>query len=579
MRALLLLPLLLLSSCTGGISNAAAPSNGVVVSVSSDASNVGARILARGGNAVDAAVATAFALAVTFPEAGNIGGGGFMLIHFPDGREPVVIDYREAAPAAVDANTFFKNADRTAYRLVGVPGTVRGLALAHEKYGKLPWRDVVSPAIALARDGFVVNRDLAGSLGRVWKDNPKNAELRRVFAPPDAGGPSHLWTEGDRLVQGDLARTLEVIAKGGADAFYTGPIADKIVAEMERGKGLLTRDDLAAYRPVVRAAIHGTFNGYDVYAPPPPSSGGVGLIEMLNLLEHVNLKSEARFSSATLHFMTEAMRRAYADRARYLGDMKSDSPILAELTSKEYARRSDVAIRADKVTRSADLAPEISIRNEPEHTTHFSVIDSTGLAVSNTYTLEQSFGGKIVVAGAGFLLNNELADFNPQPGVTTKSGQIGSAANLPAAGNRPLSSMCPTIVTKDGKVVIVTGSPGGRTIINTVLCVLVNRLVYEMPPRECIDAPRHHHQWFPDQLEIEPGLAKEYSGAVKELRAMGVAIDPVPHRQGDAHSIFYDAGSKRWIGVADRRRAGGGVGTVANELTWQAGVGHPLLSK
>jgi gamma-glutamyltranspeptidase/glutathione hydrolase len=514
----------------------------MVVSVSPDASVVGRDVLARGGNAIDAAVATAFALAVAFPEAGNLGGGGFMLVRYPDDN-CFVVDYRETAPAAASPDMFFKKEDRTPHRLVGVPGTVRGLALAHENRGKLRWRDLVLPAVRLAREGFPINADLANSLNRVLAANPDKKELQRVFG-------NHTWKPGDILRQPDLADTLQLIADRGPDAFYIGPVADRIVAEMQRGGGLITKPDLANYRPQIRSPLHGQYRGYDIYAPPPPSSGGVALVEMLNILSHFDLAQHDRYSPQTLHLMTEAMRRAYADRAKFLGDNAEPQHLLVT----KYAKNLAASIDSNKATRSELLAGEIPLRDEPQNTTHFSIVDADGISVSNTYTLEDSYGGKIVVPGAGFFLNNELGDFNPQPDVTTKTGQIGTTPNLPAPGKRPLSLMTPTIVTKDGKVVLVTGSPGGRTIINTVLCVLVNYIDYHMPPRQCIDSPRHHHQWFPDRIQAEQGVPRE------ELEKLGHKFDPTVRRQGDAHSIFYDPSTGQWIGVADTRRAGAAVG-------------------
>jgi gamma-glutamyltranspeptidase/glutathione hydrolase len=526
----------------------------VVVCVSEAASQVGARVLARGGNAVDAAVATAFALAVTFPDAGNIGGGGFMLVQPPAGADPLFIDYRETAPAAVDANTFARKADRTEYRLAGVPGTVRGLALAHEKFGKLPWRDLVEPAVGLARDGYTLDKDQADALNRVLAAHKDRSELQRVYGKPDGSA----WQPGDVLRQADLAQTLALIRDGGADGFYTGPVADQIVAEMRRGGGLIGHADLAGYRARVRTPIRGTFRGYEIVSAPPPSSGGIALVEMLNILDRLNIARWPRLAPETIHLTAEAMRRAYADRARHLGD--PDFVLVpADLMSPEHAGRLAATIDPRKATPSESLASGIALRDEPENTTHFSVIDADGMAVSNTYTLEESFGGKIVVAGAGFLLNNELGDFNPQPGVTTRGGQIGTAANLAGPGKRPLSSMTPTIVRKDGRVVLVTGSPGGRTIINTVACVLVNRLVYQMSPRECVDAPRHHHQWLPDRIQLEPALHVDAT-VTEALRAIGHTIDPTPRRQGDAHSIFYDPATNGYVGVADHRRSGSAAG-------------------
>jgi gamma-glutamyltranspeptidase/glutathione hydrolase len=556
MRVLVLTLCVVALSCT---SNKAPPSSspaiaphGVVVSASSDASTVGASILHNGGNAVDAAVATAFALAVTFPEAGNIGGGGFMLIHFPDARPPVFIDYRETAPAAVTAQTFFKKEDRTPHRLAGVPGTVRGLASAHQRYGKLPWRDLIQPAIRLAADGFNINADLADALNRVTKANPDKTELQRIFGRP-------LWKPGDHLIQTDLAKTLQLIADAGPDAFYAGPLADLLVAEMARGNGLITKADLANYRAQIRTPLHGAYRGYEIIGAPPPSSGGTCLIEMFNILENANLAEHDRFSAPTLHLMTETMRRAYADRAKYLGD-----PDFQQLTahSPDYAKQLAATIDPHKATPSAQLAGDIPLKDEPEpeNTTHFSVVDSSGMAVANTYTLEESFGGKIIVPGAGFLLNNELGDFNPQPGITTRTGQIGTPPNLAAPAKRPLSSMSPTIVLKDGRVVLVTGSPGGRTIINTVFCVLVNYIDFHMSPADCVSAPRHHHQWFPDRIVPEAALARDHPEALAQLKAMGHQIAPAARHQGDAHSIFRDLTTGQWVGVPDPRRAGAAAG-------------------
>lgn len=560
-----LIPLLLLiPACTAPQplpppADTVSAKHGVVVSVSTDASVIGREILTSGGNAIDAAVATAFALAVTFPEAGNIGGGGFMLIHFPD-REPALIDYRETAPAAVHNRTFYRPQDRTPHRLSGVPGTVRGLSLAHSRYGKLPWRDLVNPAVALARNGFTLDQDQANALNRVLRDNPKMSELQRVFAPP-----AKLWKPGDKLCQPNLSRTLQLIAEN-PESFYTGPIADQIVAEMQRNNGLITSRDLANYRPKIRKPLHGTYRGYDLLLPPPPSSGGVAIIEMLNILENFELRPDPRYSDTTIHLMTQAMRHAFADRARYLADPDFADAFPPKLIDKQYACPI-AATLPGPAGSAAEFAPEIQLRDEPEQTTHFSIADKEGIAVSNTYTLEQSFGGKIVVAGAGFLLNNELGDFNPQPDITTRTGQIGTAPNLPAPGKRPLSSMTPTIVLKNRQPVLITGSPGGRTIINTVLCILVNRLDYDFPPELCVDAPRQHHQWLPDQLCLEkrhpprdsipPGYSDTIDAPALSKRGHRIVERS---KQGDAHTIFWDEGTRAWIGVADKRRSGAAAG-------------------
>jgi gamma-glutamyltranspeptidase/glutathione hydrolase len=524
---------------------------GMVVCVSPIAADVGADILKRGGNAVDAAVAVAVAQAVTWPEAGNIGGGGFMMIG-PPGREPTCIEYRETAPAAAKPDLL---ADGTvspySHKVAGVPGTVRGLALAHQKFGKLPWKDVVTPAVKLAEGGFPVNAVLAGGLNRVLADaRTTNAEFRRVYGKPGGGR----WQAGDTLTLADLGRTLRLIAEQGADAFYTGDLADKLESEMKAGGGLITKADLAAYKARERKPIHTTYRGYDVYGPPPPSSGGTVLAEMLNILETFDLKKQGRWSPETTHLMAEAMKRGYADRARYLGDPDFTS-IPAHLTTKEYAKKLAAGIDPAKPTPSATLAPEITLDVEGDSTTHFSVVDKDGMAVSNTYTLENSYGNRVVVRGAGYILNNEMTDFNPKPGLTTRGGLIGTKPNRIEPGKRMLSSQTPTLVFKDGKPVLVTGSPGGRTIINTVLCVVVNVIDFDMPVREAVDAPRMHHQWFPDELRFE-GVQK-YPDLVAKLRGMGYTV--TGQRQGDAHSIWIDK-TGVYHGAADKRIDGKAAG-------------------
>jgi gamma-glutamyltranspeptidase / glutathione hydrolase len=533
--------------------------NGMVVAVSPPAAEVGVSILKQGGNAVDAAVAVALAMAVTYPQAGNIGGGGFMVIHPPAGKgPPVVIEYRETAPAAATKTMFSERDGLYGAKPIGVPGTVRGLALAHQKFGKLPWKDVVTPAVRLAADGFILDNGLASSLNGIVASSREYPELRRVLGKPGSDPAS--WSAGDRLVQKDLARTLRLIADEGPDAFYKGAIADLIAAEMKADRGLITKEDLANYHANVRTPIHGTYRGYDVYGPPPPSSGGVALVEMLNVLEGLDLRKRGRHSAETAHLMIEAMRRAYRDRAAYLGDPDFvKAP--AFLTGKEYAKKLAAGIDPKRATPSADLAGDIqlSAAAEGSNTTHFSVIDGDGLAVANTYTLENSFGSRLVVRGAGFLLNDEMGDFNPRPGVTDRRGRIGTPANAVAPGKRMLSSMTPTIVAKDGRPVLITGSPGGRTIINTVLCVVLNVLEFELPVREAVDAPRLHHAWFPDVVEMERGL-REDRELVQKLEAMGHKVAPRPVGQGDAHTIRIDPAGRRYEGAADRRRSGWAAG-------------------
>jgi gamma-glutamyltranspeptidase/glutathione hydrolase len=552
-----LLALALVPAAANGDGPSAVGRKGMVVSVSRPASEVGVAVLKKGGNAVDAAVAVAFALAVTWPEAGNVGGGGFMLVHPARGRpEPAVIDYRETAPAAATRDMFAKDRKPSSHKLAAVPGTVAGLALAHRTYGKLPWKEVVLPAVGLAEDGFALDAALAAGLNKVVARSAAYPELRRVLGKEGGRGA---WEAGDRLVQRDLGQTLRRIAEHGPDGFYKGPVADLIVAEMRRGGGLITKADLAGYKAKVRRPVHGTYRGHDVYGPPPPSSGGTGLIEMLNVLENFDLKKRGRSSADTLHLMAEAMRRAYCDRARYLGD-PDFVKVPAHLTSKDYARKLAKGIDLKKATRSEELAPDLPLTGEGDSTTHFSVLDADGMAVSNTYTLEHSYGGRVVVRGAGFLLNNQMGDFNPRPGVTTRAGLIGTPPNQVAPGKRMLSSMTPVVVARDGKVVLVTGSPGGRTIINTVLCVVLNVLEFGMPLREAVDAPRLHHAWFPDRLDVEPGLAKKHAAALKRLEAMGHRLAPRPQPQGDAHSIVVDPAGGAYRGEADTRRSGWAAG-------------------
>lgn len=526
-------------------------SRGMVVSVSRPASEVGQQILDAGGNAVDAAVAVGFALAVTWPEAGNIGGGGFMLVHPTNGKPPMVIDYRERAPAAATVDMFAEGV-KSRYQLVGVPGTVRGLMLAHQRFGRLSWEAVVKPSVDLARDGFVVSKELAASLNGVIKSYPDNEELLRVYGR-DHG--QRTWQAGDRLVQTELSESLRSIAVEGGDAFYTGKIAQLIEAEMKRGGGLITTADLADYRAIERPAVHGTYRGYDVYAPPPPSSGGTALVQMLNLAESFELRHKGRWSANTLHIMIECMRRAYCDRARFLGDPDVNQ-IPSHLINKDYALKLKQGISPTMATSSAALGADILSSGEGDHTTHYSIIDQDGMAVSNTYTLEDEFGSKIVVRGAGFLLNNEMGDFNPKPGFTNTTGLIGTKPNLVAPGKRMLSSMTPVVVSQEGRVVLITGSPGGRTIINTLFCTVMNVLEFEMPLREAVDSPRMHHQWMPDRVRMEDGLLKDHAQAVTELQAMGHAIEPKPTRQGDAHSIAVSKATGLRTGVVDPRRNG-----------------------
>jgi len=529
-----------------------ASTRGMVVCVSPPAADVGAAILAQGGNAVDAAVATALALAVTFPEAGNIGGGGFMMVWPGDGKsEPTCIDYREKAPAVCRKDTFVSETASTGAKTVGVPGTIRGLELAHNRFGKLPWRDVAMPAVKLARDGFPLDRGSAGALsGIAGRNREAFPEFARVYAKPDGG----VWKEGEILKQPDLAEVLLRMAERGPDEFYMGRTAELIVDEMRRGDGFITADDLKNYRAVDRRPVHGTFRGYDVYGPPPPSSGGTVIVTMLNIVEQFPLRDFGRYSPQTLHVTAEAQRRAYADRARYIGD-PDFTEIPAHLTSKAHAKVLAATIDPKRATPSADVAPEIRLADGGNSTTHFSVVDAQGMGVSNTYTLQNSYGSLVVVRGGGFLLNNEMTDFNWKPGVTDRTGRIGTPANTVAPGKRMLSSMSPTLVARDGKLVLVTGSPGGRTIPNTVFNILLNVLEFGMGVDEAVAAPRTHHQWFPDEWKFEGVTWSEHAQAVAAMRQAGHAMPDKATRQGDGHTILIRAGTA--YGAADTRRSAG----------------------
>jgi gamma-glutamyltranspeptidase/glutathione hydrolase len=532
--------------------------NGLVVSVHPLASRIGAGTLARGGTAVDAAVATAFALAVTWPEAGNIGGGGYMVIAPPTNKgTPIAVDFRETAPAAATRDMFVKPEGRVAHRRVGVPGTVRGLELAHKRFGRIAWRELVEPAVRLAKDGFTLDGPTAASLNDILGETDKQefAELHRVFGKPGGG----LWQAGDRLVQPDLALVLREIADRGADGFYLGRAAEKIAAEMQHAGGLITQDDLAAYQAKFREPVRGTYRGFEIVSVPPSSSGGTTLVEELNILENFELRPQGRFSADTLHLMVESARRAYRDRACYLGDPdRVRLPI--KLTQKDYAKSLAAGIDRHRATPSTTLAGEIPIAREAEHTTHFSIIDRDGTALSMTYTLESLYGSKVVVTGAGFVLNDEMNDFAWLPGITNTSGRIGTPPNQVAPGKRMLSSMCPTIVLRNGKPYLITGSPGGRTIINTVFCMLVNVLDFGMDIRAAVDAPRFHHQWLPDRVTLESPLIRDHSAAVKQLERWGHVVRPSSSSQGDAHSILIDPQTGELIGAADKRENGCAAG-------------------
>lgn len=494
--------------------------NGMVASQHPEATAVGLEILKKGGNAVDAAVAVGFALAVVLPRAGNIGGGGFMVMYDERSSQTRAINYREMAPAAAtrymyldeqgQVNNTLLNSD---YQSSGVPGTVAGLCLALEKYGTLSLAEVLEPAIRLARDGFYVTDNLAVVLRTLASRLKKWPETAAIFYKEDGT----YFQAGDLLVQADLAASLQLIAEEGSDAFYKGSIAARIARDMEDNGGLITMDDMKAYKPQETDVVWGSFMGYDIASMPPPSSGGVHLIQILNMLEAFPLKSFGHNSAASIHVMTESMKLAYADRSKHLGDpLFWDVPV-SELTSKSYANFLRKGINPSKAIPSIDIAPGNPRDYESEETTHFTVVDGVGNVVSNTYTLNFSFGSGVVAKGTGILMNNEMSDFSAKPGAPDAYGLLGGDANAIEAGKRPLSSMTPTLVFKDGKPFMATGSPGGSRIITTVLQIIVNAIAFDMNIAEASHAPRFHHQWFPDALYVERGISPDTEAILKQL--------------------------------------------------------------
>lgn len=530
---------------------------GMVVSQEAVASRAGADMLARGGNAVDAAVATGFALAVTLPQAGNIGGGGFMLVHLAEQGKTIAIDYREMAPAQAHPDLFLDadgNVDGQKSRFSalasGVPGTVAGLVHTQQKYGSLSLATVMAPAIELAEKGFAVTYPLAYSLEQARQRLSAHPASRRYFLPAGGAVPQ----VGERLVQKDLAATLRRIARHGADGFYRGKTADLIVAEMARSGGLISHEDLAGYRVVEREPVTGSYRGYDIVSMPPPSSGGIHLVQMLNILEGWDLAAEGHNSAGYLHRLIEVMRRAYADRSKYLGDPDFAEVPVAALIDKDYAARLRAGISLERATASAAVAPALDRAPESPQTTHYSVWDRHGNLVSNTYTLNFSYGNGISVAGAGFLLNNEMDDFSAKPGVPNAFGLLGDEANAIAPGKRPLSSMTPTLVFRDGEPVMVTGGPGGSRIITSVLQVILNHIDFGMNIAEATAAPRIHHQWYPDTVDAEGGISPD---TLRLLRDMGHDVKLSPWAIGRTQSITREQG--QFQGVTDYRWPGGGA--------------------
>lgn len=533
--------------------------NGMVVTGQELATQAGLEVLQRGGNAVDAAVAIGFTMAATLPEAGNIGGGGFMLIHSAKTGEVVALDYREKAPAKASRDMFLDkegnavaNLSRFTHLAAGVPGTVAGLAMALERYGTIPLEEALAPAIKYAEEGFVLNEKSARKIRGNEKRLKRFHSAEKIFFKPDGS----FYEAGDLFVQKDLAKSLKAIAKNGPKAFYEGEIADLIVKEMEANNGLITKEDLANYAPVIRKPIHGTYRGYDIFSMCPPSSGGTHIIQILNILEGFDIEYLGHNTAETIHLMVEAMKPAYADRSEYLGDTDFVEVPLKGLASKAYAAELRSHINRFKASNSRNIKPGNAPQYESDETTHFSVVDKEGNAVSNTYTINFAFGSGIVVEGAGFLLNNEMDDFSAKPGVPNAYGLIGGDANAVEPNKRMLSSMSPTIVLKDGKVFLVTGSPGGSRIITTTLQVIMNVIDHGMNIQEALNAVRVHHQWLPDEIRIEKGLSLD---TIKILTGMGHTVslkDPM----GDASSIHVDLQTGMRYGAADTRREGLALG-------------------
>ncbi|RCW85034.1 gamma-glutamyltransferase [Paracoccus lutimaris] len=527
--------------------------NGMVSAQERLAAEIGRDIMEKGGNAVDAGVAVAFALAVTLPRAGNIGGGGFMLVHDAKTGQTHAIDYREMAPSGASRDMFLNAAgdadsDKSLYSgsASGVPGTVAGMKLALDKYGTMPWADVIAPAIKLAEEGIIVTPELVDSIEAEREYLTKYPATVKVFFKEGGAG----YRPGDRLVQADLAKTLKKIAAEGPDGFYKGEVAEAISKAVQADGGLITPEDMAAYKVIEREPVRGSYRGHEIVSMPPPSSGGVHLIQILNTLEGYPIGALGQNSAETIHLMAETMKLAYADRSEYLGAPDFVDVPVAALTSKEYAADMRAKIDADFARPAAQIAPADLAPYESDQTTHFSVADKDGNAVSNTYTINMNYGSGLVADGTGVLMNNEMDDFSAKPGTPNGFGLIGGDANAVQAGKRPLSSMTPTIVLKDGKVWLVTGSPGGARIITTVLQVVMNVIDHGMNVAEASTAPRVHHQWLPDELRVEEGISLD---TVRILQAKGHTI-ALKDAMGSTQSILRDPATGALYGASDPRR-------------------------
>jgi len=535
--------------------------HGVVASINEVASQVGVDIMKRGGNAIDAAIAVAFALAVTHPAAGNLGGGGFMMIRLKDGRT-TAIDYREMAPAAATHNIYLDKNGKViegeggsieGYRAAGVPGTVRGMELALKKYGshRLTWTQLIEPARRLAANGFTVTNSLARGLRGNREYLSKYPETKRIYL-----NNGNFYNEGDLFVQPDLAATFARLQRGGPNEFYEGETARLIVDDLKRHNGLITMEDMRGYVAKEREPVRGTYRGYEVISMPPPSSGGAVLIEMLNILEGYDLKKMDWASSERYHLMTEAMRRAFADRAEYMGDTDFVKVPIAGLIDKKYAAQLRSSINPDRASTSEQVKAGKPVGYESDETTHFTVVDPDGNAVANTYTLNNSFGSAVVAKRTGLIMNDEMDDFAAKPGTPNLYGLIQGERNAVAPRKRPLSAMTPTFVLrKDGSLWFTVGSPGGPTIINTVLDVITNVIDYNMNIQQAIDAPRIHHQWLPDELVYEPyGLSGDTQ---KALTARGHKLVDKPRYLGDCEGIMIEEKTGIRLGATDPRRSDG----------------------
>ena len=527
--------------------------NGMVATQEALATRIGVDILERGGNAVDAAVAVGFALAVTLPRAGNLGGGGFMLVHDAASGRTEAIDYRETAPAAATRDMYLgpdgepdSHRSRFSYLSVGVPGSVAGMALALARYGSMGLAQVMAPAIRLAEQGIVVSADLAASLESRRKRFQRWPATMRAFFKADGSA----YAAGETLVQGDLAWSLRRIAEDGPAAFYEGAIAERLAADMAAHGGLVTLGDLKAYRAVVRAPVKGGYRGYDIYSMPPPSSGGVHLIQILNILEGFPIGFLGHNGAETIHLMAEAMKLAYADRSAHLGDPDFWPVPVAGLTSKAYAAGLRSGIDRNRARPAVEIKPGQPAPYESGETTHYSVMDRAGNVVSNTTTINFGYGAGIVAAGTGILLNNEMDDFSAKPGVPNAYGLIGGEANAVEPMKRPLSSMTPTIVLKDGRPFLATGSPGGSRIITTTVQLILNVIDHGMNLAAATAAPRVHHQWLPDRLRVERGLSPD---TVRLLAAKGHQV-VVKNAMGSTQSIMRTADG--FLGASDPRRPG-----------------------